>query len=424
MKYINTKNIKEKASFKQAVVQGLARNKGLFMPEMIPVLDASFFSQMLDLSDIEIASKVLYPFAKESIEWSDFQSILKKTLVFPIPLVPVAPDVYALELYHGPTKAFKDLGARFMATCLSHFTDTKQKVTVLVATSGDTGSAVAHGFYQVDGVEVAILYPKGKVSPYQEHQMTSLQGNIRAIEVDGTFDDCQTLVKEAFADEFLNKEMKLSSANSINVARLLPQMLFYFFAWKQIRKLTENPIVISVPSGNFGNLTAGIIARKMGLPIKRFIAANNANDTFHLYLKSGQYLPKSSCSTYSNAMDVGAPSNFERLMHLFDGDHNAIQNKIHSYSIDDKQTLGEIREVFQRNNYTLDPHGAVGKICLDKDLTKHETGIFFETAHPQKFGNIVRMAIPDLPDNKVDLSACKKTSIGNNYCEFFDLLVP
>lgn len=423
MKFISTKNTDEKVSFREAVLKGMAINKGLFMPEIIPVMEKNFFSKLGNLSDLDIATKVIYPFVEESIAQNDLLEILKKTLSFPTPVVHVAGRVYALELFHGPTQAFKDIGARFMAGCFSHFRNNQKKATILVATSGDTGSAVAHGFHQVDGVEVVILFPKGKVSPYQEYQMTSIvNSNIRAIEVDGTFDDCQALVKQAFADKALNQQLSLSSANSINIARLLPQMLYYFFAWKQIRQFSSKPIVISVPSGNFGNLTAGIIAKRMGLPIERFIAANNINNTFTKYMETGRYMPKPSVSTYSNAMDVGAPSNFERLMHLFGNNPDAIRNEIHSYSIDDEHTLDEIRQVYKSHNYKLDPHGAVGKICLTKDLNVNELGVFLETAHPQKFNEVVRLAIPMLPDSEVDLSGCAKVSIGNNYMDLLKIL--
>ena len=311
MNYISTRKNDEKVSFKEAVINGLSNNGGLYFPEIIPQLPISFFDKIENLEDNEIAFKVLYPFIKGSLTAVQLKALITETINFPIPVVSVEKDIFALELFHGPTQAFKDVGARFMSRCLSHFyADKKEAITILVATSGDTGSAVANGFFNLPGVSVKILFPKGKVSPYQEYQMTGLGKNIKAIEVDGTFDDCQKLVKEAFNDNQLRKEISLSSANSINIARLLPQMLYYFFAYKQLKlKLKDKDLVVSVPSGNLGNLTAGLLAKNMGLPIKRFIAAHNANDSFNQYLKTGRLKKKASILTYSNAMDVGNPSN-------------------------------------------------------------------------------------------------------------------
>ncbi|BDS11164.1 threonine synthase [Aureispira anguillae] len=421
MNYISTKDKNELVSFEEAVVKGLALNKALFMPERIPVLPRHFWEEIARYTDHEIAFEALFPFVKDSIDEPSLKKIIAETISFPTPTVFVEENIYSLELFHGPTKAFKDVGARFMSRCLAHFVGkSDKKVTILVATSGDTGSAVANGFYNVTGVDVVILFPKGKVSPYQEFQMTSLGGNIRAVEVDGVFDDCQALVKEAFSDIELNQRLNLSSANSINIARLLPQMLYYFFAYKELKK-KDKKIVFSVPSGNFGNLTAGIIAKKMGLPVQ-FIAATNSNDTFRHYMETGEYLPKASVSTYSNAMDVGAPSNFERLMHLYDSDLKQIRRDIQAESIDDAATLKEIEEVYKKSAYLLDPHGAVGIKSLRHRLKEGQIGVFLETAHPKKFEEVVQKAIPNYPKNEVDLGACKKECIGKEYIAFKTLL--
>ncbi len=421
MEYISTKDKNEKVTFKEALIKGLAKNKALYLPENIPVLSDLFFQNIEQLTNNEIAFKVLHPFVKESIDNKNLEEIIAETLSFPTPVVPVHDNIYTLELFHGPTKAFKDVGARFMSRCLSRFVSDRNRLTILVATSGDTGSAVANGFYDVPGINVVILFPKGKVSPYQEHQMCSLGNNIRAIEVEGTFDDCQALVKKAFSDPELNEKINLSSANSINIGRLLPQMLYYFFAYKEL-KAHNKQIVVSVPSGNFGNLTAGVIAKKMGLPIKRFIAATNSNDTFPKYLSTGIYEPKPSVSTYSNAMDVGAPSNFERLLHIYSKDIEEIKKDISSQSVDDATTLKEIKQVYKKYNYILDPHGAVGKICLNNDLADNETGIFLETANPRKFELVVNKAIDSFVPATFSLENCHKEMIENSYQQFCELL--
>ena len=416
MKFISTKDKQEVVSFEEAVVKGLARNKGLFMPESIPQLPKQFIENIEDYSNEAIAYEVLSPYTKGSIDSDALKRIIKETLSFPTPIVKVKDNIYVLELFHGPTKAFKDVGARFMSRCLGHFTKDR-KVRVLVATSGDTGSAVANGFFDVDGVEVVILFPKGKVSPYQEYQMTSLGKNIRAIEIEGVFDDCQALVKQAFSDVELNEKMNLSSANSINVARLLPQMLYYIFAYKDLPKEERQDVVFSVPSGNLGNLTAGVIAKQMGFPFS-FIGATNANDTFDIYLKTGEYEPKASIATFSNAMDVGAPSNFERLEYIYDADWQKMKSDIQSATMNNEQTLEQMKNVYQECNYILDPHGAVGMKCLEDKLKNGQTGIFLETAHPKKFERVVQQVVPDFPDNIVDLSQCKKTTMKNTYADF------
>jgi threonine synthase len=326
---------------------------------------------------------------------SELQRIVTETINFPIPLVPVQEDIYSLELFHGPTLAFKDVGARFMSRCLGYFArERKEKVVVLVATSGDTGGAVAHGFYDVPGVEVVILYPSGKVSSVQEKQLTTLGKNIHALEVQGSFDDCQQLVKQAFTDESLTSRIFLTSANSINVARWLPQQFYYALAWKQWQN-KEKPPVVSVPSGNFGNICAGLLAHRSGLPVKHFIAACNANDVVTQYLEMGQYQPKKAVPTLSNAMDVGNPSNFVRVLELFHREFGALKNVLSSYSITDEETKATIRSVYEKNKYLTDPHGAVGFLALQRHLARHpgEKGMFLETAHPVKFYDVVEPVI-------------------------------
>lgn len=434
MNYLSTRqngtNNEEKVSFKEAVINGLTKNSGLYFPETIPSLPTSFFENIENIEDNQIAFEVLKPFVKDSLNDEQLKQIIAETLNFSIPVVHVEKNIFSLELYHGATQAFKDVGARFMSRCLSHFykndNQNDKNVIILVATSGDTGSAVANGFFDVKGIDVKILFPKGKVSPYQEFQMTTLGKNIQAIEVEGNFDDCQKLVKDAFNDTELRQKVTLSSANSINVARLLPQMLYYFLAYKQLKKqnnLGDKKLVISVPSGNLGNISAGLIAKKMGLPIERFIAAHNANDTFYNYLQTGKYQQKSSVLTYSNAMDVGNPSNFERIEYLYNKDVEAIKKDISAFTIDDDSTLEEIATCFQKNNYLLDPHGAVAKLALHQSLKENEIGLFLETAHPQKFSEIIQKAIPSYESEKVDLSNAKKLSIENKYDKLVEIIL-
>ena len=358
----------------------------------------------------------------ESLSDSELKQIVTETLAFDIPVVDLGHRVNVLELFHGPTLAFKDVGARFMSRCLGQFSN-EDEVNVLVATSGDTGSAVASGFFGVEGVKVTILFPKGKVSKFQEYQMSSLGHNIIAVEVDGTFDDCQSLVKQAFQDIELNKKYSLSSANSINVARLLPQSLYYFLAYKQMKQRgIAQEIVISVPSGNFGNITAGILAKKMGLPIKRFVAANNANDTFYQYIQTGNWQTKSSVQTISNAMDVGAPSNFDRIQYFYNYDYQTICREISSHTYSDDETLNRMKSFYLAKNYVLDPHGAVGLLALEDHLNDSEQGIFLATAHPKKFESVVVQAIPDYPTELIDLNGCKKSLITNNYEAFVGVM--
>lgn len=423
MNFISTKDSNEKVTFKEATLRGLAQHKGLYVPESVPALPPSFFENISRMDDYEIAFKVMQHFAGESLPESSLRKIVEETLSFPLPVKNLSENIHVLELFHGPTMAFKDVGARFMARCLSEFTTPGKTVKVIVATSGDTGSAVANGFYKVESVEVFILFPKGKISKFQEQQMTSLGENIKAIEVEGTFDDCQALAKQALNDQTLQSRMQLSSANSINAARFLPQMLYYFLAYKQIRSLLkEKDWIVSVPSGNFGNLTAGLYARKMGLPVHRFIAANNANDTFYQYYLSGVYQPKPSVQTYSNAMDVGAPSNFDRIMHLYNNDLERLKKDIMAATFSDEDTLEKIRATYQKMGYVLDPHGAVGLLSLEAHLQPEQTGLFLATAHPRKFEAVVQKAIPGYPANNAVIDSCFKTQIKNDYRQLVDLL--
>ena len=388
MKYYSTNKKVSGVSLQDAVVKGLAEDKGLFMPDSIKALPQSFFDTIETMSFQEIAYTVADAFFGEDVEAEALKKIVYETLNFDVPLVHVADNIYSLELYHGPTLAFKDVGGRFMSRLLGYFIQKQgeNNVKVLVATSGDTGSAVANGFLGVEGIHVYVLYPKGLVSPIQECQFTTLGQNITALEVDGTFDDCQALVKSAFMDDELNAKLKLTSANSINVARFLPQSFYYFYAYAQLKKLGKaTDVVMCVPSGNFGNITAGLFAKKMGLPVKRFIAANNRNDIFLQYLKTGVYTPRPSVSTIANAMDVGDPSNFARVLDLYSGSHAAISTEISGVSYNDEQIADSLKNCYQETGYLLDPHGAVGYRALRDGLAVNEIGVFLETAHPAKF---------------------------------------
>lgn len=393
MRYYSTNNTLLTVSLEEAVVKGLAADNGLFMPERINAFPGEFFDDIAKLSFQQIAFEVAKKFFSDDIPESALEQIVNDTLQFDCPVVPLTDSIYSLELFHGPTLAFKDVGARFMARLLHYFSgNTDQLVNVLVATSGDTGSAVANGFLGVEGIHVYVLYPGGKVSEIQESQFTTLGKNITALEIDGTFDDCQHMVKTAFLDNDLNKEMQLTSANSINVARFLPQSFYYFNAWARLKEagLPENKkLVISVPSGNFGNLTAGLFAREMGLPVARFISANNANDVFFEYLKTGKYNPRASVETIANAMDVGAPSNFVRILDLYKKSHKKISEIIKGYRYDNAEIREVIRRVFKETGYLCDPHGACGYRALEEYMTEEQTGVFLETAHPAKFKTVV-----------------------------------
>lgn len=389
MKYYSTNHTAPLASLEEAVVKGLAGDRGLYMPENIKALPKEFFDNIDKMSFQEIAYTVADAFFGEDVDADSLKKIVYDTLAFDCPIVSVTENIYSLELFHGPTLAFKDVGARFMARLLQYFIKKEAKgglVNVLVATSGDTGSAVANGFLGVDGIHVYVLYPKGKVSPIQECQFTTLGKNITAIEVDGVFDDCQALVKTAFMDEELNKHMMLTSANSINVARFLPQAFYYFYAYAQLKKLGKaDQMVMCVPSGNFGNICAALFGHTMGLPIKRFVAANNANDIFFKYLQTGKYEPKPSKATLANAMDVGDPSNFARIYELYKGNHEKITSLISGATFSDEQIAETMRNCYNETKYVLDPHGACGYQALKNLLKEGEVGVFCETAHPAKF---------------------------------------
>lgn len=394
-KYYSTNHNVADATLKEAVIKGLAADKGLFMPHSIKTLPSSFYDHIENLSLQEIAYKVADAFFGEDIPAADLKKIVYDTLSFDIPVCKVDKDIYTLELFHGPTLAFKDVGARFMARLLGYFLKEEQRmVNVLVATSGDTGSAVANGFLGVKGIHVYVLYPKGKVSLIQEKQFTTLGQNITALEVDGTFDDCQALVKQAFMDKELNEKLVLTSANSINVARFLPQAFYYFYAYAQLKKKGKaDNLVVCVPSGNFGNITAGLFAKEMGLPIKRFIAANNANDIFYKYLQTAVYSPRPSIATIANAMDVGDPSNFARVLALYQADHKAITKDISGDTYCDKEIAETMKEVYTEDDYILDPHGACAYRGLTEGIEEGEVGLFLETAHPAKFKDTVEPII-------------------------------
>ncbi len=387
MKYYSTNHKSSDVTLREAVVRGLAPDRGLYMPERLNKLSTEFFDGIDKMTFQEMSFEVAKAFFAEDIPADDLKRIVYDTLAFETPVVKVDDNIYSLELFHGPTLAFKDVGARFMARLLGYFNkEEKQLVNVLVATSGDTGSAVANGFLGVEGVHVYVLYPKGRVSPIQECQFTTLGRNITAVEVDGVFDDCQALVKNAFMDAELNQRMKLTSANSINVARFLPQAFYYFNAYAQMKRLGKaDNLVICVPSGNFGNITAGLFGWFMGLPVKRFIAANNANDIFYNYLKTGVYSPKPSVQTLANAMDVGDPSNFARVLDLYGGSHKDIAGHISGATYTDDQIKETLKECYERTGYLLDPHGTCGYRALREQLQPGEYGVFLETAHPAKF---------------------------------------
>ena len=397
MKYYSTNNISPAVDFKEATIQGQAPDKGLYFPERIPLFPKEIIDNITEYSNEEIAYQIIKPYVGNTIPEEILREIVKETISFEIPLVKIKENIFSLELYHGPTLAFKDIGARFMSRCLGYFVkDLKRKVTVLVATSGDTGGAVANGFFDVDGVDVVILYPSGKVSLVQEKQLTTLGKNIHALEVDGTFDDCQLMVKHAFTDAELNEKLFLTSANSINVARWLPQQFYYFFAYKQWAQ-KNNPPVISVPSGNFGNICAGILAHVSGLPVKHFIAACNANDIVPSYMTTEKYEPKKAVATISNAMDVGNPSNFIRILQIFDHKFIDLKKVLSSCSITDEETKDTLQKIYKDEAYLLDPHGAVGYLALQQYLNQNpnEKGIVLETAHPVKFYNVVEPIIGD-----------------------------
>ena len=417
MQYYSTNGKAPLATLEEAVVRGLAPDKGLYMPQEIRPLPQEFFDNIENMSFQEMSYQVAHNFFGDDVDAESLREIVFDTLAFETPIVKVEDNIYSLELFHGPTLAFKDVGARFMARLLRYFIkrEGKEQVNVLVATSGDTGSAVANGFLGVDGIHVYVLYPKGKVSKIQESQFTTLGKNITAIEVDGVFDDCQTLVKSAFMDEELQGHMNLTSANSINVARFLPQAFYYFNAYAQAKKLGKaDNLTICVPSGNFGNITAGLFAQRMGLPIKHFIAANNANDIFYNYLLSGIYSPKASIQTIANAMDVGDPSNFARILDLYKSSHTEICIHISGATYSDDEIAATMKKCYEQTGYVLDPHGACGYQALKDNLKDGEIGVFLETAHPAKFKEKVDAILStdiEIPTRLADFMKGKKQSL-------------
>jgi len=409
MNYYSLNKKAPNTSFANAVIKGLAPDRGLYFPESITPLPASFFENIDNKSHTEIAFEAIRQFVSPEIPEAILKTIIEETLSFNFPIVKLSNHISTLELFHGPTMAFKDVGARFMARCLGYFNkNNDHDVTVLVATSGDTGGAVANGFLGIKGVNVVILYPSGKVSDVQEKQLTTLEQNITALEVDGVFDDCQDMVKKAFLDESLTSKMQLTSANSINVARWLPQLFYFMFAYQQLHKQHDD-IVFSIPSGNFGNVCAGMIAQQLGLPIKHFIASNNANNVVTEYLKTKNYTPKPSVQTISNAMDVGNPSNFIRIQEIYKNDFKRLKDNLSSYSYTDNETKAAMLEIYKQYNYIADPHGAVGYLgCKDYLKTHVNTHcVFLETAHPTKFLNVVEAII----DTKLELPQQIKTVI-------------
>jgi len=428
MKYYSTNRKIDRVSLKEAVIKGLAADNGLFMPERIEKFEPAFFDSIAQMSFQEIAFEVAKNFFGEDVELNALKEIVFDTLEFDCPVVKVSENIYSLELFHGPTLAFKDVGARFMARLLNYFLNENQdEVNVLVATSGDTGSAVANGFLGVKGIHVHVLYPKGKVSAVQEAQFTTLGKNITALEVDGNFDDCQKLVKSAFLDTDLNEKLLLTSANSINVARFLPQAFYYFNAYARLKEagaLDEKEFIVSVPSGNFGNLTAGLFARKMGLPIAHFLAANNENDVVYEYLKTGEFNPRSSTETIANAMDVGSPSNFARILDLCDYSHSKISRIIKGFRYSDEQIRETIRTVYNQTGYLCDPHGACGYQALSDFLKPEQVGVFLETAHPAKFTETVSEIVGEpnviLPERLAAFMKNEKktVSIENDFSAF------
>ena len=427
MKFYSTNNRNHSLGFGAAVEKGLAADNGLYFPETIPILSSDFINDLHTFSKEEIGVEVMRHFTSEDISIEELKRIVRETLDFDFPLKEVSKDVFSLELFHGPTMAFKDVGARFMSRSLQAIA--KRDSVVLVATSGDTGSAVANGFYKIPGIKVVLLYPSGKISQIQEMQLTTLGENITALQVDGVFDDCQALVKKAFLDEELNKKLVLTSANSINIARWLPQSIYYFLALAEARRQGFEEVVFSVPSGNLGNVTAGMVGAKMGLPVKKFIAATNMNKIVPDYLTSGVYSPVASVATISNAMDVGAPSNFVRLTEMYGNSHEGITHDLEGYYLNDDQTKKVMKRCYEENEYVLDPHGAIAYDALLKSgLTNDKTcGIFLETAHPAKFKDIVDDALDidlPLPEKLKEIVNNKKTAVKmkNSYEDFEDFL--
>ncbi|GBD89826.1 threonine synthase [bacterium BMS3Abin04] len=428
MQYYSTNNHSYFVNFRTAILEGLAKDKGLFLPEKINTLSKDFIGNLQNYSFQEISFNIAKYFVGDEIEEADLLTIINKAISFEAPVKVLSDNLSILELFHGPTLAFKDFGARFLAGTMEYFLKNESKeITILVATSGDTGSAVANGFLNIDGINVVVLFPEGKISKIQEKQITTLGNNITAIEIEGTFDDCQRLVKSAFMDDELKLHINLSSANSINIGRLIPQTFYYFESFKQIENiLKDKNIIYSVPSGNLGNLTAGLFAKKMGLPINKFIAANNNNDVFTDYIDNGIFKPKPSKETLSNAMDVGNPSNFVRIVDVFNNNHSKIKDVIYSKSYSDSETVEKINELYEKFGYIIDPHGAVGCLALDTYQnyeTTESIGVVLETAHPAKFGDIFQKHLditPDIPE-RLALSLSKEgnaVKLSGTYDEF------
>ncbi len=425
MKYISTKGKSEKISFKEAVIKGMPEDKGLYFPERIPLLNIDFIKNIEKYSNEEIAYTVASEFLGDEIPSIDLKNIISKTLNFDIPLIELDKGLYSLELFHGPTLAFKDIGAGFMANCLNYFVK-DEKIKIIVATSGDTGSAVANGFLGSENIDVFILYPSGKVSEFQEKQFTTLGKNITAIEVDGNFDDCQRIVKATFENKQLNNKFKLSTANSINIARLIPQIFYYFIMYKNIKDKSKD-LYVSVPSGNFGNLSAGIIAKKMGLPITKFIASTNINRVVPNYIDTGIYTPKNSVATLSNAMDVGNPSNFERMKYIYKDNHLMSQDII-GYSFTDIETQEAMKKLYSTFNYHSDPHGAVGYLGAKKHTSSNHNCVFLETAHYSKFSesiNYINSSEIKIPERVKLMMVKTKRSIKmeNKLSSFIEILL-
>lgn len=429
MKFFSLHNQSPKVNFEEAVVQGIAPDKGLYFPEKINPLAKEFFENIEQYTNHEIAYQLIKQFVGDEINDTDLKAIISDTLNFDFPLIEIEDDIFSLELFHGPTMAFKDVGGRFMARCLSYFNkDNDNEVTVLVATSGDTGGAVASGFLDVKGVNVVILYPSGKVSDVQEKQLTTLGKNIKALEVEGTFDDCQKMVKTAFLDKEITNKMQLTSANSINIARWLPQMFYFAFAYKQLKN-KQKEIIFSIPSGNYGNICAGMMAKKLGLPITHFVAATNANRVVPNYMETQIYTPMHSVATISNAMDVGDPSNFIRIQKIYDNNFNSLKEDLSSYSFTDEETKEAMLKIYQNSDYITDPHGAVGYLGLKKYTNNKPKllGVFLETAHPVKFLEVVESVIDKtiaFPEQiKAIIDKPKVATFINSYDEMKQFLI-
>ena len=423
--FYSLNNTQEKSNFKEAIFNSLANDGGLYFPERINKLSMDFLNNISNHSNYEIGYEVMKNFIDKSMNSSDLFDTIKKTINFDFKLNEIEKNIFSFELFHGPTLAFKDVGANFLANCLEYYS-TEKKLNILVATSGDTGAAVANSFYNKKNINVYVLFPKNKISYYQERQITSKGDNIYPIEIEGDFDNCQLLVKRAFKDKNLRSQINISSANSINVGRWLPQSIYYFILLKELSKLSvHHEINISVPSGNFGNICAGLIAMKMGLNVNNFIASTNINDTIPRYLKTGKYSPKKTIRTISNAMDVSNPNNFPRIEHIFDNNFKTLKNKIRAEKVNEEETKNQIKKTYYDSKYILDPHGAVGLVGLKRHNSKDETGIFFETAHPIKFRdsitNIIDINIDD-PLKQTNELGTRKIGLKNNYDDFIEFM--